>query len=128
MTEKTTDKFVVLVTCGALREARKIGRAAVKGRLAACANLLQAPVESIYRWKGKVETGKEFLMMLKTSRARLKELQEMVKRLHSYDVPEIVALRIEEGSREYLAWLSESVRGAKGNSEGQLRKTAGRTI
>ena len=104
-----TDKIVVMVTCGSRKEGRKIGRALVEARLAACVNVLQAPVESIYRWKGSVDTAKEFLLIIKTSRARLKALEAAVKRLHSYDVPEIIALPIERGSRDYLAWLSESV-------------------
>jgi periplasmic divalent cation tolerance protein len=107
------DKIVVLITCGSAKESRRIGRALVQARLAACVNLLQRPVESIYRWKGRVDTAKEFLMIVKTSRARLAALEEVVKRLHSYDVPEIIALPIEKGSRDYLAWLTESVRLAK---------------
>jgi len=109
----STDKFVVLVTCNSVKEGRKIGRALVEARLAACVNVLQTPIESIYRWKGSVGTAKEFLLIIKTSRARLKALEAAVKRLHSYDVPEIIALPIEKGSRDYLAWLSESVRPAR---------------
>jgi periplasmic divalent cation tolerance protein len=105
----STGKFVVLVTCDSVQEGRKIGRALVEARLAACVNVLQTPIESIYRWKGSVDTAKEFLLIIKTSRARLKALEAAVKRLHSYDVPEIIALPIERGSRDYLAWLSESV-------------------
>ena len=105
----STGKFVVLVTCNSVQEGRKIGRTLVEERLAACVNILQTPIESIYRWKGSVDTAKEFLLIIKTSRARLKALEAAVKRLHSYDVPEIIALPIERGSRDYLAWLSESV-------------------
>ena len=108
-----TDNFVVLVTCNSVKEGRKIGRALVEARLAACVNVLQTPIESIYRWKGSVDTAKEFLLIIKTSRARLKALEAAVKRLHSYDVPEIIALPIERGSRDYLAWLSESVSPAR---------------
>ena len=107
------DKIVVLVTCGSVREGRKIGRALVEARLAACVNVLQTPVETIYRWKGRVDTAKEFLMIVKTSRARFSALEEAVKRLHSYEAPEIIALPIVKGSREYLAWLAESVRPGK---------------
>src|ERR1700690_2051349 len=109
----STGKFVVLVTCDSVQEGRKIGRALVEARLAACVNVLQTPIESIYRWKGSVDTAKEFLLIIKTSRARLKALEAAVKRLHSYDVPEIIALPIERGSRDYLAWLSESVSPAR---------------
>lgn len=104
-----TDKIVVLITCGSTKEARKIGRALVEGRHAACANILQSPVQSIYRWKGKIESAREFLVLLKTSRSRFSALEREVRRLHSYDVPEIIALPIQEGSRSYLKWILESV-------------------
>jgi len=107
-----TDKIVVLVTCGSLKEGRRMARALVEARLAACANVLQTPIESIYRWKGNVDAAKEFLLIIKTSRARFAALETAVRRLHSYDVPEIIALPIEKGSRDYLAWLAESVRPA----------------
>jgi len=99
----------VFVTCGSLQEASKIARAVVDGRHAACVNILQSPVQSIYRWKGRVESAKEFLMILKTSRRKFPVLEREVRRLHSYDVPEIIALPIECGSHPYLKWLSESV-------------------
>ena len=87
-----TDKFVVFVTCGSAAEAKRIARAVVEARLAACVNILPGAVTSIYRWKGKVETGTERLLLIKTSRKRLARLQAAVERLHSYDVPEFVAL------------------------------------
>jgi len=99
----------VLVTCGSLTEARRIARAAVTKRLAACANIVLSPVESVYRWKGKVEKTREFLMVLKTTSRRLTALEKEVKRLHSYNVPEFIALPIAAGSSEYLRWLQESV-------------------
>lgn len=108
-----TDKIVVLVTCGSVKEARRIARAVVEQRLAACVNVVQSPVESMYRWKGRVETAKEFLLFIKASRRRFAALEAEIRRLHSYDVPEIIALPIERGSREYLAWISASVRAAK---------------
>ena len=107
-----TDKFVVLVTCANSAEARRIGAAAVGSRLAACANILPGSVTSIYRWKGKVETAKERLLLIKTSRKRLAKLQAKVEQLHSYDVPEFIALPIAAGSRAYLAWLQETLRGS----------------
>jgi periplasmic divalent cation tolerance protein len=108
-----TDKIVVLLTCGSVKEARKIARALVEARLVACVNILQAPAQSIYRWKGKVESSKEFLLVLKSSRRRFAALQRAVRNLHSYNVPEIIALPIERGSRDYLAWISESVQPPK---------------
>jgi periplasmic divalent cation tolerance protein len=105
-----TDKIVVFVTCGSAAEARRIGRALVERRAAACVSIFQSPVQSIYRWKGAVKTAKEHLVMIKTSRKQFAVLQKTVQSLHSYDVPEIIALPIMKGSREYLAWVSESVR------------------
>jgi len=107
-----TDKIVVLVTCGSISEARKIARSLVDRRLAACVNIL-APVESIYWWKGKVESAKEVLLVIKASSERFAALQDEVHRLHSYEVPEIIALPIAAGSRDYLSWISESLRAEK---------------
>jgi len=104
-----TDKIVVLVTCGSAEEARKIARALVEHRLAACVSILASPVQSVYRWKGSVESAKEFLLLIKTTKARFPRLKTEVKRLHSYDVPEIIALPIAFGASNYLAWVSESV-------------------
>ena len=107
---KANGKYrVVMITCGSVGEARKIGRSVVVMRLAACANILRGGVESVYQWKGKVERAREILVVMKTSEARLQELQREVKRLHSYEVPEFIVLPITAGSREYLAWIGESV-------------------
>jgi periplasmic divalent cation tolerance protein len=111
--ELMTDKIVVLATCGSKKEARRIARALVDTRQAACVNVVQAPVESMYRWKGKVQTAREFLLVMKTTRERFASLEREVRRLHSYDVPEIVALPIERGSRPYLAWIDDSVKQRK---------------
>src|ERR1700686_1563888 len=105
-----TDKFVVLVTCSTVAEARRIGRAVVGARLAACVNILPGAVQSIYRWKGKVESARERLLFIKTSRKCLVKLRAAVERVHSYDVPEFIALPIAEGSSAYLAWLEECLK------------------
>lgn len=104
------DKIVVLVTCASRRQAAEIGRAVVEQRLAACANIVQAPIRSIYRWKGKVETAREFLLILKTSGQRFDALRKAIERLHNYDLPEIIAIPIAEGAAGYLSWISESVK------------------
>jgi periplasmic divalent cation tolerance protein len=101
---------IVLVTCGSIVEARRIATAVVRKRLAACVNIVRSSVESIYRWKGKVESAREVLMVIKTHTKRLAELEREVKRLHSYDVSEFVVVPIAAGSREYLAWVNESVK------------------
>src|SRR5690242_20324506 len=100
---------VVLVTCGSPKEARRIAHAVVGKRLAACVNFVGSPVESIYTWKNKVEKAREYLLVMKTTVARLGELEREVKRLHGYEVPEFIALPISEGSATYLSWLNDSV-------------------
>jgi len=100
---------LVLVTCASLAEARKISRAIVEKRLAACVNIHTAPVESIYRWKGKVESAREHLLLIKTTARRLKALEREVLRLHSYETPEFISLRIASGSSDYLKWLASSL-------------------
>jgi periplasmic divalent cation tolerance protein len=99
---------VVLVTCSSLAEAREIALAVVEERLAACVNIVPAPVESVYRWKGRVETGKEFLLIIKTTTRKVKALETEVSRLHSYDVPEFLVLGVDGGSAVYLKWLREN--------------------
>ena len=100
---------VVLVTCGKLAEARKIARAVVDQRLAACVNLSTSPVESIYGWKGKVEVAREYLLIMKTAKGQLAELEKLVAKHHSYEAPEFMVLPVVGGSRKYLNWLAESV-------------------
>jgi len=107
-----TGNFVVLVTCSTAAEAQRIARAVVKARLAACVNILPGAVQSIYRWKGKVQSARERLLLIKTSRKRLAKLRAAVERLHSYDVPEFIAIPIAAGSPAYLAWIGESVEGS----------------
>ena len=98
---------IVLTTCGSMSEARRIGRQAVEKRLAACANIV-AKIESVYRWKGKIKRGSEILVVMKTTSANLKQLEQHIQREHSYELPEFVVLPIAAGSRKYLRWIEES--------------------
>jgi periplasmic divalent cation tolerance protein len=100
---------IVLVTCANLTEARRIARTVVGKRLAACVNIILSPAESFYTWKGKLEKAREYLLVMKTTAKRLAELEREVKRLHSYDVPEFIALKVTGGSASYLSWLGSSV-------------------
>ncbi len=95
---------VVLVTAPDVEVARRIARALVDGGLAACVNVLPG-VASIYRWKGAVEEASEVLLVIKSVRSRLAELETAVARLHPYDVPEFVALDPIHVAAPYLAWL-----------------------
>ena len=100
---------IVLVTCASLAEARKIARSVVEKKLAACANILPR-VESIYRWKGKVERAREVLVVIKTTARRIVELEREVQRLHSYHVSEFIVLPVAAGSGKYLSWIQENTR------------------
>lgn len=99
---------IVLVTSPTLALARKIALAVVHRRLARCVSVARSPVESFYTWQGKLESAREHLLIIKTTAARLPQLEREVKRLHSYEVPEFIALPITEGSPDYLSWLSET--------------------
>jgi periplasmic divalent cation tolerance protein len=87
---------------------RRIARALVDRRLAACVQII-GPIESIYRWQGKVETAREWLCLIKTTRARFRAVAATVEALHPYDTPEIIALPITTGSERYMDWLAVSV-------------------
>jgi len=103
-----TDYVVVFVTTASVEEARRIASAVIDARLAACVNII-AQVESVYRWRGDICHDRESLLIMKTAREQLAELDTLIKSLHSYEVPEIIALSIEGGSEQYLTWLRESV-------------------
>jgi periplasmic divalent cation tolerance protein len=103
------EAIVVLVTAGSADEAARIGRTLVEERLAACVNAL-GPIRSIYRWEGAVEEADEHLLVVKARRADLPALDVRVRELHSYDVPEVLALPVTGGSARYLAWLDEATR------------------
>ena len=104
------DFVVVLVTCGSEAEARRIAQALVRRRLAACVNVLSPQITSIYRWMGKIDRTKETLLLIKSSTKRLAALHAAVTRLHSYNVPEFIALPVIAGSPAYLHWLADCLR------------------
>ncbi|MDQ6663061.1 MAG: divalent-cation tolerance protein CutA [Acidobacteriota bacterium] len=99
-----TGNIVVLNTCGSSEEAERIARRLVDERLAACVNVL-APVRSFYRWKGVVEDASEWLLVIKTSRDRFDAVRIALEASHSYELPEILALPVVDGSLNYLNWL-----------------------
>jgi len=107
---------LVLITCPTLPEARKISRSLLQKNLAACVNIQIFPVESIYRWKGKIETAREHLLLIKTTTRRLKSLEREVLRLHSYETPEFLVVPISGGSPAYLTWLKNSILVTHGES------------
>ncbi|MBI2973862.1 MAG: divalent-cation tolerance protein CutA [Armatimonadetes bacterium] len=99
---------VVLVTGPSADEAERIGRALVEERLAACANLIPS-ISSAYWWKGKIEEASEALLVLKTRQDLVERLVTRVRALHSYTVPEVIALPILGGNPDYLQWIDDSV-------------------
>jgi periplasmic divalent cation tolerance protein len=106
---KSAGKYaVVLVTTPDLKTARKLARAALAARLIACANLIPK-IESHYRWQGKIESGAEVLLVLKTTTARLAALEKLLLARHPYDTPEFLVLPIRRGNRRYLDWVKQSV-------------------
>ena len=104
-----TDKRIVLSTAGSEDEARKIARHLVDNQLAACVNIVPQ-IESIYRWQGKVESSREWLMLIKTTAEKFPIVRDAIRDLHSYELPECIAIGIEEGSADYLEWIGQSVK------------------
>ena len=97
---------VIMVTAANLDQAKDIARALVEEEIVACVNILQGML-SIFRWKGKIEEGAECLLIIKTRMSRLPEVISRVKSIHTYDVPEIIALPIIDGNPAYLQWIEE---------------------
>jgi periplasmic divalent cation tolerance protein len=104
-----TDKIMVLSTCSSPEEGERIARALVEERVAACVNILPG-ARSIYRWQGKLEDSGECLLFIKTSRGRFEDLRAALERVHSYEVPELVALPVVDGAPNYLAWLEDQLK------------------
>jgi periplasmic divalent cation tolerance protein len=96
--------IVVYVTAGSLAEADRLAQGLVEERLAACVNRI-GPIQSVYRWEGKLEQSEEHLLIIKTEKDLFSALEKRVRELHTYSVPEIVALPIIDGSQDYLRWL-----------------------
>ena len=101
-----SEYIIVLVTTANKVEAEKIAQTLLKERLIACANILN-PVTSFFFWSGKIDKAEECLMVMKSRRDLFAELAECLKGLHSYELPEVLAIPIVEGSAAYLAWMGE---------------------
>jgi periplasmic divalent cation tolerance protein len=107
---KSAKQFaVVLVTAPDLKTARILARAAVSARLVACANLLPK-IESHYRWRGKIASGAETLLMFKTVRSKLAALEKSILASHPYDTPEFLVLPVTAGNQKYLDWLASATK------------------
>ena len=111
MSNKTTpDRAVgmIYVTCGSVNEAREIGDAVVRERLAACANIID-PMTSIYRWEGEIQEGTETVLIVKTTADQVPALTDRVAALHSYDCPCIVGLPVDGGNQAFLDWIAGEI-------------------
>ena len=103
-----TDRRIVLSTAGSEDEARKIAQHLVEHKFAACVNIVPQ-IESIYRWQDKVESSQEWLLLIKTTQEKFASVREAISKLHSYEVPECIAISIQDGNPNYLKWLADSV-------------------
>jgi periplasmic divalent cation tolerance protein len=101
-------ELLVLVTTENEDEALRIANALVEARLAACVNIVGG-IASVYRWEGRVTTDREALLIIKTTDERYEQVEQRVKELHTYSTPEVIAVKLERGSSDYLSWLRDSV-------------------
>jgi periplasmic divalent cation tolerance protein len=103
-----TDKIVVFSTCYSEEEAGQIARSLVEQHLAACVNIVPG-VRSIYRWKGEIEDSAEWMMIIKSRRDLMDQLRVAISKIHTYEVPELLAVPVVDGSESYLSWLDREL-------------------
>jgi periplasmic divalent cation tolerance protein len=101
---KKTDKIIIFITVDSEEEAHRIAESLVKGKKAACVNIVPR-VDSLFWWEDELDSARESLLLVKTKALLFPEIVELVKRMHSYEVPEIIALPIIAGTEDYLKWL-----------------------
>ncbi len=101
-------KKIVLTTAGSHEEGQRIAHALVERRLAACVNLV-GPIESVYRWKDDIESAQEWMLFIKTTASVFDEVRDVIRELHSYELPECIEVSIENGSEAYLDWIEQNV-------------------
>ena len=103
-----TKALLALSTCADKTVAKKIADTLVERRLAACVNILPN-LSSVYEWQGKVETAEEALLLIKTTESRYPDLEKALREIHPYELPEIIAVTLDEGSPDYLRWITASL-------------------
>ena len=104
-----TDKIVIFITCANKKEALRITHSLLKNRVAACVNILDK-ITSLFWWQGRIDSANEVLLIVKSKKEKLPKIIKLVKSLHSYKVPEIIALAIIAGNKDYLRWIDGSCR------------------
>jgi periplasmic divalent cation tolerance protein len=112
-----TDRILVLTTCPSAEEAGRIAHSLVESRLAACVAVAPG-IRSVYRWQGSIEESAEWALTIKSRRDLFASVSDEIRRLHSYETPEILAVPVVKGSAEYLRWMDESLRPPAGESTG----------
>ncbi len=98
--------LIVLCTCPDHESASRIANHLVENRLAACVNI-SAPIKSVYRWQGEIETADEHMLLIKSSASRYEELEQAILTLHPYELPEVMAVPVERGQQNYLGWITQ---------------------
>jgi periplasmic divalent cation tolerance protein len=104
-----TKYIVTFVTCSSKKEAKLIANKLLNEKLAACVNIIEG-ISSFFWWKGKLDKADESLLIIKTVKKNFGKIRKTVKKLHSYEVPEIIALPVAKGNRNYLKWIDESIK------------------
>ena len=123
MPARTPHKLrAILTTTGTEEQALSIARALVSERLAACVNII-GPVRSVYRWRDAIEDDREFLLLIKTRATLYMKVERRVRELHTYEVPEVLAMSLDRGSPPYIKWLLESTGAERPTSKSRTRKT-----
>lgn len=100
--------IVLLITAGSIEEAQQISRALLEQKKVACVNIVPQ-ISSLFWWQGKIDSESEVLLLAKTKASKLPEILDLVREIHSYDVPEVIALPILDGNREYLEWIDKEI-------------------
>ncbi len=114
---------VILTTTGVEEQALSIARALVSERLAACVNIV-GPVRSVYRWRDAIEDDREYLLLIKTRATLYMKVERRIRELHTYEVPEVLALAADRGSPPYLEWLLESTGAGRMTARSSTKKIA----
>ena len=122
MPARTPHKLrAILTTTGTEEQALSIARSLVSERLAACVNII-GPVRSVYRWRDAIEDEREYLLLIKTRATLYMKVETRVRELHTYEVPEVIALSLDRGSPPYIKWLLESTRAERTTGNSRTRK------
>ena len=105
-----TEKILVLSNCGSEEEARRVARALVEARVAACVNIVPG-IQSVYHWQGAIQEDSEWMLVIKSTRSMFDSLSAELRKIHSYQVPEVLAIPIIAGDQNYLDWMDREISG-----------------